>query len=228
LQILWKAYRQLANDNHWKFEAYLLYEYDPQRPRPRPTPSPSSSADNTLATNLQEPTLQLYAAPKAQRDATSEPLADACLLDDNFRISRDHVNPCGLALQFHGGGVESWLEKEEGVNHFFDPTATGSKRRQRYRTLVFPMPLADLGLPLNWLEPAAASVPDPRRLIDLSTQVICNDANLSTTYPAGKPHEGLLALMRKEHEQALWAGIGYRGIPPQALLSQYNWADIPF
>jgi ATP-dependent Clp protease ATP-binding subunit ClpC len=228
LQILWKAYRQLAHDNHWKFEGYLLYEYDPHRPRPRQTPPQTNMADRAEATQLSGPPLQLYAASKAQRDATSEPLADAYPLDDEFRIWRDLFNPCGLALQFHGGGVESWLEKEEGVNHFFDSTATGAKRRQRYRTLVFPLPLVDLGLPLDWLEPAAASVPDPRRLIYLSTQFICNDSNLSTSYPAGKPHDGLLALMRKEHEQALWAGIGYRGIPPNAMLSQYNSADFPF
>jgi ATP-dependent Clp protease ATP-binding subunit ClpC len=228
LQILWKAYRQLASDNRWRFDAYLLYEYDPQRPNRPQTPRRSNLADGAETNDLQGPALQLYARARAQRDATQQALADAYRLDDSFRTSHDVFNPCGLALQFQGSGVESWLENEEGVNHFYDSTATGAKRRQRYRTLVFPLSLVDLGLPMDWLEPAAASVPDPRRLFDLSMQVISNDSQLSTTFSAGKPHDGLLALMRKEHEQALWAGIGYRGIPPQALLSHYDWSEVPY
>jgi len=232
LQTVWKAYRLLAGENHWTMNSYVLQEYDPQRDpslaqlRPgleRLRADPESTDGSLLA-------LQLFAAPSAEANAP-DVLANGYHLKEDFCLPPSVTNPCGLALQFRGTGVESWLEEEEGILHFYDPAATGTKRRQRFRVMVFPTRLSDVVLPLDWLQPAAANQRDPRRVIDAASQYVSSDQGISSSYPQGKPHEGLLAHMRKEHERALWAGIGYSGIPSDAQLSNYEMdmdLDIPF
>ncbi|MCA9181068.1 MAG: hypothetical protein KDA51_06425, partial [Planctomycetales bacterium] len=137
-------------------------------------------------------------------------------------------NPLGLSLQLQGLGVESWLEGEGGVVHFYDPAATGPKRRQRFRILAFPQRLAAVHLPLDWLEPVAANLPDPRRVIDLAAQRITSSSDVENIFSQGKVHEGLFINMQLEHERALWQSIGYVAIPRSATLDGINDMDIPY
>lgn len=235
LQILWKAYRQLAADNDWACSSYVLQEFNSQYTRRSsssfnvPTPStPSSTASSPEdAVADDAPHLRLRGTSTGDGNNSAPPLALGYLLGDDFHIPPRVNNVCGLALQFKGNGIESWLEDEQGIVHFYDPAAAGSKRRQRYRIMVFPMRLAEVALPENWLQPAAPLQRDPRRVIDLAAQFVSSDHDVSLTYPQGKPHEGLLAQLRKEHERALWIGIGYTGIPVGAQLRNLD-IDIPF
>ncbi len=222
LQTLWRAYQQLAIDNDWSLAGYLLQEYAP----PRRVAQPDNTADNQDRHN--QPALQLFASRNVGLE-TTEALANGYRLRDDFHMPPEASNPCGLALQFKGSGVESWLEDEEGIIHFYDTSASGAKRRQRFRVMVFPLRLTDCVLPVDWLESTSANLRDPRRIVDIASQYVTNDQNIATSYAQGKPHVGLLAHMRKEHERALWEGIGYSGIPSDAQLNNYDFGmEIPF
>ncbi len=230
LQTLWKAYSLLAIENQWTLESFLLREFDPKRdPNKSENLRDSAQSAGTVESSIdQQPPLRLLAAQPNGMEAV-EPLADGYRLSDRWPVRSDGINPCGLAMQFRGSGVESWLEDEEGIVHFYDTAATGAKRRQRFRVLVFPTRLRDAALPVDWLEPAAPSARDPRRIIDLVAQYVASEQSVSAPYAQGRPHEGLLLHMRKEHELALWEGIGFSGIPREAQLSSNEIdMEIPF
>ena len=137
------------------------------------------------------------------------------------------LNPCGMAVQIQGLGVESSLEGEAGIVHFFDPTASGPKRRLRVRTLVFPQPLAEVPLPTDWREPVAANQPDPRRIVDWNLQTVTSHTHIASSFHQGKVAEGLLANIQQEQERELWLAIGYSAIPDAASLQYSGSIDLP-
>lgn len=221
LQTMWRTYQQLAVENGWQLDSYLLQEFDPARR------NVSQSEEDDPDTRGQPP-LRLF-APPAPELGTAEALADGYRLQGEFRIPPQISAPCGLALLFKGSGLESWLENEEGVMHFYDSEAAGAKRRQRFRVMFFPTSLSKVVLPIDWLEPTVAGIRDPRRIVDVASQYITNDQDLATSYAQGKLHEGLVAQIRNEYERALWQGIGFSGIPREAQLSNHDLEmEIPF
>ncbi len=222
LETQWKAYRQLAEDHHWRFSAYRLHDVDLRRPVAN-DPSHSASAATGSA-----PQVAPSASYRLFGDA--QPLADAIPLDNIPSFYSEQANLCGLALQFQGAGVESWLEGEAGIVHFHNTAVTGPKRRQRFRLIVFRCQITEVKLATTWREPIAAGEPDPRRTVELDEQVVTSGESLVLNgYAQGRVHEGLLANMQHEHEQALWAAIGYVAIPSQAKLDRYDIdMEIPF
>ncbi|MEZ6153766.1 MAG: AAA family ATPase [Pirellulaceae bacterium] len=229
LETLLKAYRQLAEQNHWTCEAHVLHEYDARHDESstefRKQSLSRDGADKSQG--VQQPSFRLF-APAEITGESGEPVVDAYRLDKDLLLKSAWPNPLGLSLQFQGLGVESWVEGEGGVVHFYDPAATGSRRRQRFRILAFPQRLAAVHLPLDWLEPVAANLPDPRRVVDLAAQRITSSSDVDSLFSQGKVHEGLFANMQLEHERALWQSIGYVAIPRAATLDGIHDMDIPF
>ena len=230
LDTLLKSYRTLADQNQWTCEAYVLHEYDAGRDESSPEfrkQNLSRAAAAAKPLGIQQPSFRLL-APASSVGEASEPLADAYRLETELPFQSVWPNPIGFLLQFKGLGVESWMESEGGVVHFYDPTATGAKRRQRFRVQVFPQRLLTIHLPLDWLEPVAANLPDPRRVIDLAAQRVTSSSEAETLFSQGKVHEGLFANMQLEHERALWQAIGYVAIPRAATLDGIDDMDIPY
>ncbi len=251
LGLLLKAYRLLALENGWKIDAFVLYDYDPRYDKSSGEYGKRSGSRHTTGSaQLLPPSLRLFSA-SARAAGSSEPLLDAYLLAGgqvaSGQLLSDQVvndlseassgqasgatrrpNPCGLALQIQGMGVESSLEGEGGVIHFFDQAATGPKRRQRFRIQVFPQRLAEVALPADWREPVAANQPDPRRIVDWSMQTITSHSHISTNFAQGKVAEGLLANIQQEHERELWLAIGYSAIPGTASLQYSGDMEIPY
>ena len=229
LETLLKAYRLLAAQNQWTCDGYVLHEYDASRDETslefRQQQALRQGADR--GGHLMQPDLRLQAAADSNSELP-EPLADAFRLESELRFQSSWPNPCGFALQFQGLGVESWLEGEAGVVHFYDSAVTGPKRRQRFRIQVFTQRLAQVALPIDWLEPVAAFHPDPRRIVDLAMQAVTSSSEVVTMFSQGKIPEGLLANMQQEHELALWRAIGYAAIPRAASLESFDEMDIPF
>lgn len=221
LQSMWRTYHQLARENNWLLDSYLLQEHDPARHSWQPNNDDESNS-------IRQPPLHLFAVAGSAL-ATTDAVAEGYRLPNEFRVPPQITLPCGLALHFKGSGLESWLEDEEGTVHFYDSAASGAKRRQRFRVLYFPTGLLKTLLPVDWLEPTAANIRDPRRIVDVASQYITDNQSVDTSYSQGKLHEGLVEQIRKEHEHALWLGIGFTGIPREAQLSNNDLEmEIPF
>ena len=229
LETLLKAYRLLADQNQWTCEAYALHEYDARRdensPEFRKQKAPRDGAAKPQG--IQQPSFRLLASVEGIVES-GEVQVDAYKLEDDLPFQSAWPNPLGFLLQLQGLGVESWLEGEGGVIHFYDPATTGPKRRQRFRIQVFPQRLVAIHLPPDWLEPVAANLPDPRRVIDLVAQQVTSSSDVETVFPQGKVYDGLFANMQLEHERALWQAIGYVAIPRAASLDGIDDMDIPF
>ncbi len=230
LDTLWKSYRSLAAEHSWGFEGCLLSEYDARRDadsaefRKRVSERKVAGDD----ANHRQPLFRMSAAQEKTGDLP-EILADAFATVGDDLVKSTIPSVRGFAIQFRGLGVESWLEAEAGVVHFYDPSATGGKRRMRYRVMVFSGQLQKVVLPLDWQELSAAGERDPRRIIDVGTQTIANDVGQTVAYAHGKQVEGIVDAIRQEHELALWQSIGYSGIPSRARLNQAEFEfDIPF
>lgn len=230
LEVLWKSYRQLAIENRWGWESFLVQEYDPRKDETSPHYRKLVSerkAPVELPTEVLQPSLRLAALEDAVQE-TRLALADLYRHPDSERLMDQSPHAIGFALQLTGSGVESWLEEEGGIVHFFDSGQTGAKRRQRYRVHVFPHQIAKVKLPSNWLEPIPANNErDPRRVIDLASQVVTNDDNILVSYSQGKLSEAIVQVMRQEHEHALWKAIGFRPVPSEARLGDLDF-DVPF
>jgi hypothetical protein len=228
LELLWKAYRILAQQNQWTCDTYLLQEYDPRRDESTPEyrKRVSERKIDVTKTSHEQPELRLV-SPLESPDNSPEKLADAFRHDGSKSFNSQRAHVCGFAMQIRGAGVESWLGDEHGILHFFDAAATGAKRRMRFKLSVFKGRLAQIFLPHDWLEATATAERDPRRVIDVGAQHIYSGMELSMPYAQGKLSEGLVALISQEHEQALWTAIGYTGIPREAHLHNAEF-EIPF
>lgn len=230
LETLWSAYRQLAQENKWQWKGYVLCEYDPRKDIKSAAYRKQASehklnADSEAGTL---PELRLQAVHDETIEA-AETLADVYPHEGESFLSARRPQSCGFAVQVRGLGVESWLEGESGITHFYDSNATGSKRRQRFRILVFNEPLEQVRLPLDWQQPAAPTERDPRRTVDLSEQVIFSGEKLCVNFAQGKLAEAMVSSIRQEHEIALWQSIGFAGIPTHANLSSPDIdMEIPF
>lgn len=257
IESLLKAYRLLSLENGWKCTAFVLYDYDPRydessseygkRSGPRHSTGQAKLQPPTLRVRLaaqprsgsNEPVLDAYALPSGDlpsgQFASDPAINEQAASDQTVSAVGDQAsgaiarpNPCGLALQIQGAGVESSLEAEGGVVHFFNQAATGPKRRQRFRIQVFPQRLAEVVLPADWREPVTANQPDPRRIVDSSMQTVTSHSHIVTDFPQGKVAEGLLANIQHEHERELWLAIGYSAIPGAASLHYSGDFDIPY
>ncbi|MEZ6137202.1 MAG: AAA family ATPase [Pirellulaceae bacterium] len=225
LRILWDAYHELSQQNEWRMDSYLLTAYDPlldpESPEFRRRVSEKRIAANSEIT---QPNMYLLTEPNEEEALTR--VADAFRHDDSQAPDFSAASTIGFAIQVFGAGVSSWLGDEYGVFHFIDTTETGSSRRQRFRVDVSTGRLSSQLLPHNWPEPIAQPDRDPRRMILLGTRTINGLHGLSVNYAQGKLVEGLVEIMKQEHEQALWRAIGYRGVPAEAQLR--NVSDLEF
>lgn len=222
LEALWKAYRQLADEHHWQFSAYGLVDVDPRRVVVNVENALASASRQRKPTTGEPRNYRLF--------GPAEPLVDAIPLDNAMNLANEQTSLWGLALQFKGAGVESWLEREAGIVHFHNSAVTGAKRRLRFRIIVIRGHLPETMLPLNWKDPLAVGDPDPRRTVELEQQIITSGTTQAMNgYAQGRLPEGLLANMQFEHEQALWQAIGYVAIPTPAKLDRYDDNnEVPF
>jgi ATP-dependent Clp protease ATP-binding subunit ClpC len=228
LEILWRAYRQLAIEHQWSMREFVLRPYDGVKERNQ------TEAQKRNWINGNEPTEKLEDRPQfclcTAADAierASEKICDVYEYSDSNRTALELKNAVGFALEIRGEGVGSWLENEHGIFHFIDPRAPGAKRRIRVRVSVALQRLSETVLGTNWLEPVAAADRDPRRSFMIAAQTIQDSESEDVVWAQGKISEALVELLRKAHEQTLWDAIGYKGIPPHAELSDRNQA-IPF
>ncbi len=233
LEILWKAYHQLASANGWSLDGYLLQPYDPLLDPESPEYRKSISerkvreADETHP----RPAMHLLAPVEASGGELHEDgYEKVCEVRRHCGSNNFESQPSsliGFALQIHGDGVESWLENEHGVIHFFDTQAVGAKRRVRLRVHVFPGRLEAVELPGNWREPLAAPDRDPRRTFVVSAQQVTDNSGHSVSYAQGKQSSALVSVIQQEHERSLWHAIGYTGVPQLAQLHNSD-VEIPF
>ncbi len=202
LEILWRSYRQLANENSWKSTEYVL-----RTTRPNSDEQPDEQLRNSTDGSEGEGTL----------------LCEAYQYSDSAKFAQELAQGLGFAIQIQGEGVGSWLENEGGILHFVDPRVAGAKRRIRIRVSVEECELADVKLASNWMEPIAVSELDPRRTFMMNTQTIQDPLGEEVHWAQGKISEALLSLIRRAHEQALWRAIGFTDIPLAARIGFSDW-----
>jgi len=229
LDILWRAYRQLAVDNRWRFTEYVLRPYDMAKWQPEMREL-FRNAHNLPPLEIDLPALrlQLIASPveNGLPENDIEYACDAYTYSNTDQFSSGLNNSLGFAIEFQGEGVGSWLENEAGIVHFVDPRAAGGKRRVRVRVTIEESKFLITRLASNWLEPLAAADRDPRRTFMMNSQTIQDPLGEEFTWAQGKADETLLKMLRVEHEQALWRAIGFTEIP---LSAQIYYGDaIPF
>jgi ATP-dependent Clp protease ATP-binding subunit ClpA len=227
LEILWNVYLQLARESNWTTETFLLQEYDPLRDRNSPEfrkrVSERRGSESLAAANEPELRIPGLSAPGDEGQFR----ADAFPHGDSKALNEELATICGFAIQFRGLGIENWLDEEAGIVHFFDATASGSKRRSRIKIVVFPSTLAKVQLSHDWLEPIASAERDPHRLVDIARQQVTSSAGTNISFSQGKQADALAQLIREEHERALWEAIGYNGMPESARV-RHSELEVPF
>ncbi len=214
LEILWRAYRQLSQENDWSCKEYVLRPHDPSKKR----------KDDTTPKELDLPTLRLTNAAHAfengfENDNELENICDAYTYEDADRFQQELATSVGFAMEIRGKGVGNWLENEHGIVHFVDPRVAGAKRRVRVRISIYFDTLDVVGLPTNWMEPISSPERDPRRTFMMNSQTIQDPSQTlgeEITWVQGKPSEALAKLLRIEHEISLWRVIGFEPIPAAA------------
>lgn len=228
LKALWRGYQLLASQHGWTIESYFLTAYSAQVDPISPEYRRRVSEKKPVASREEEPDFRLFIA--GGEGETSTPVADVYRQKpESSELNFTSPSLIGFAIRFSGRGASSWLGEEHGIVHFFDATATGSRRRSRIRIDVSNDQLSRLMLPGNWPEPLSQPQRDPRKLISLSTQEISGLHGATVSFAQGKLPEGLVELLTLEHERALWNAIGYAGIPPEAQLHNYGVSyDVPF
>ncbi len=219
LEIVWRAYQQIAEEHGWQLDKYLVKPYDPlldkdsleHRKRVSERKSPAALQAE------QKPVLRLLSAATNEQ-GKQEKVCDLFRAgdDDDFRGKLAWAT--GVALQFGGDGVGSWLEDEYGTIHFFDQRLTGAKRRVRLKLSAFEGKMHSIELPSDWLEPVSQPERDPFRLVNLSSQEIVDNSGRTVSFAQGKLSTALAELITERHESALWCAIGYEGIPRDAQL----------
>ncbi len=229
LEILWRAYRQLAIENRWMFTDYVLRPHDAAKWLPEARERYSKSHHlPPLEVDLPAERVELLASP-VENGLPENGIEYAC---DAYTYSNvDHFaiglnNSLGFAIEFCGEGAGSWLENEGGIVHFVDPRTAGGKRRVRVRVTTENGKFVKMRLSSNWLEPLAAADRDPRRTFMLNSQTIQDPLGEEFTWGQGKASETLLKMLRADHEKALWRAIGFTEIPQSARI--YYGDDIPY
>lgn len=206
LEILWRAYHQLALECHWSSLELVLRPYDPAK-------------EKVTDPAIEIPATRLMSSSEENRENTK--LCDAYAYSNPEQFQRELGNSLGFLMQLRGEGVSSWFEDEHGIFHFIDSRA-GNKKRIRARVSVYDFTYHNLLLPLNWLEPIAEPDRDPRRTFFMSTQTI-QDRNLEDVpWAQGKAHEALLQILRTSHENALWRAIAFEEIPIEAKIDSHD------
>ncbi len=218
LESLWRAYRQLAGENHWQMREYVLRPFDAAKKK-RMSAAPANQLTGPEQPLGEDwPKLRLSSDPGALQRGNEE-LCDAYEYADVDKFGRELTKAIGFAMEIRGEGVGSWLENEHGMFHFIDSRVAGAKRRQRVRVSVALTPLAELTLPSNWLEAIAAAERDPRRVFLMASQTIQDNFCKEVFWAQGKLSEALVELLRNDHERSLWNAIGFGGIPLQAKIN---------
>ena len=222
LEVLWKAYMMVVEENGWQVDNYLLFDYDPARDFEGKV---GGGKENAAHDDKTQPNLRLL----QHVDEATEPrkkLCDLYRVIDDQHLTEQLGHAVGFAMQIRGDAVASWMEDEHGTVHFYNAQANGAKRRIRFRVSVFPDRLSSVQLSSDWKEPVAPAQRDPRRLINITHQDVSNCYGQNMAYKQGKQSATYAEMIRVEHEKALWRAIGYEGIPAEAQLSRE--IDIPY
>lgn len=228
--VLWNAYEKLAVENGWKVDYYSLKPYDPNHDRESPEHRKRMSQRKNEATESEltkEPSMRLLGKTASDPvalvkvcDVFREPNSNAWSAKDSSLV--------GVALQLTGFGIQAWLGNEAGVMHFLDTGAAGAKRRQRFRVDVELHRLVNVQLTSNWQEPVASPQRDPRRIFNLSENLI-SDGLTSEVIACGQSKllDCMIETIRQDREQNLWSAIDFQGIPANATLQGEAENELP-
>lgn len=218
LEILWRAYHLLAEENRWQLDNYILKPYDPLLDK--------ESAEFRRRRSEKKPAMtELVAEPNSRMHCISDELGSIAPICDLFRypsedFAKNLEDAAGFVLQIQGTAAVNWFENEHGTYHFFDPNQAGAKRRQRIHVTVTSERFQEILLPATWREPSVDPSRDPRRTFNLQARTL-NDIVLGIrNFAQGKESQTLFEMLQEEHEAALWRAIGFQFLPQAALLSK--------
>jgi ATP-dependent Clp protease ATP-binding subunit ClpC len=217
LKLIWESYRQLATRNGWSMNSFILMNHLPLLALDSPKARRLVSERKMEMDLPAEPSTTIFG--ESSTESPAKPLADAFPIEDPAANELLQPSVIGFAIEVLDSAAAGWLGDEQGVIHFFDAAQSGNRRRTRYRTDILPSRFGNVTLPNNWPDPVATPDRDPRKLVSLSTQELSGMHGVSLNFAQARLPEALVELMTIEHERALWAAIGYTGIPLEAQLS---------
>lgn len=216
LEVLWRAYDQVASANRWGLDVFVAKKYDALLdPESAEYRRRVSERRDDLAASTEKPKHRLKSSGEEEE---KQKLCDLFLVERGAMKGEQLEGSVGFVLQLKGEGITNWLENEAGVTHFFDTQESGSKRRIRCKVTMFEGKASAIELASDWLELVASPSRDPIRTFFIQDREISDRHGERISYAKGKLSEGLARLIEREHEQALWRAIGYNGVPVEATL----------
>ncbi len=210
-EMLWQAYRLLAEELHWGIDFQLLLPYDPllddqseayrKREAKGAPPAP-------FPEGLSKPKLRLL-GPNDEQGIPPK-LIDVYRIPTPKSLESIPNQTAGFAIRFRGHGVQSWLSEEQGVHHFVSDNRGSPSKRWRYRIDVIDRPLSTWELPLHWKDIPALPERDPRRVYHLTFQTISDPLTEQIlSIDEGHSAKQLAAWIKDLHEMAIWTSIGF-------------------
>ena len=226
LETIWKAYRQVAEHNHWLFDTYLVQPYDPLLDVKSPEYRKKQSENRGFQVDpAQVPDLRWKQKINEEESVFHCDLRRPSSPEEFQNLL---AGSSGFALELRGDGVASWLGNEAGTTHFFDASETGERRRIRCKVHVSAAKVGEFEISESWQELTSTPDRDPRRIFAIDKRKL-SDSTLgeSVSYAKGKMAQALCEMIEKEHERALWKAIGFEGISTAAQLSTLD-DEIPY